>query len=136
MKNVLLVGSGGRESALAWKLSQSKEVGEIFVAPGNAGTSQIATNIPVDADNIPELLRFAKDKNIYLTIVGPDNAAAYSNSFISFVDVVEVLAATGIELIYSSSGSIGDEKVKEFCRENGIALALIPDVEGRGFYGH
>lgn len=73
MKDVLIVGSGGREHALAWKLSQSKGIGEIFVAPGNAGTSQLATNIPIAADDIVGLLDFAKGKNIHLTIVGPDN---------------------------------------------------------------
>lgn len=76
MKNVLIVGSGGREHALAWKLSRSKEIGEIFVAPGNAGTVAVATNIPIAASDIIGLHRFAKDNNIHLTIVGPDNALA------------------------------------------------------------
>jgi len=73
MKNVLIVGSGGREHALAWKLSQSKEVGKVFVAPGNAGTAQVATNIPIAADAVTGLLNFAKNKDIHLTVVGPDN---------------------------------------------------------------
>lgn len=76
MKNILVVGSGGREHALAWKLSQSKQVGKLFVAPGNAGTAQIAQNVDIAADNIEELATFAKENDIALTVVGPDNSLA------------------------------------------------------------
>ena len=72
--NVLIVGSGGREHALAWKAAQSATATEIFVAPGNAGTSLEPgiTNIDIAADNIDALLQFAQEKNIELTIVGPE----------------------------------------------------------------
>ncbi len=69
---VLVVGSGGREYALAWKLSQELYHGQIFVAPGNAGTSEIATNIPYEADDISGLADFAKENRIDITIVGPE----------------------------------------------------------------
>lgn len=71
---VLVVGGGGREHALAWKLSQSAKVSQIFVAPGNAGTACEAKtqNIAIDAEDIASLLTFAKQQNIDLTLVGPE----------------------------------------------------------------
>ena len=69
---VLVIGSGGREHALVWKIKQSPKVKEIFCAPGNAGTSEIAENIPIAADDIEGLLQFALNKEIGLTVVGPE----------------------------------------------------------------
>ena len=71
---VLLVGSGGREHALAWKIVQSPKVTEVFVAPGNAGTALEAgiKNIAISADNIDELLSFAQNNDVQLTVVGPE----------------------------------------------------------------
>ena len=71
---VLVVGGGGREHALAWKLSQSNKVSQIFVAPGNAGTASEpkTNNIDIDAEDISTLLVFAKRQNIDLTLVGPE----------------------------------------------------------------
>ena len=71
---VLVVGGGGREHALAWKLSQSSKVTRVFVAPGNAGTaSEIKTeNIDIDAEDIDALLIFAQQQSIELTVVGPE----------------------------------------------------------------
>jgi phosphoribosylamine--glycine ligase len=70
--DVLVIGSGGREHAIVWALSKDKSIKNIFCAPGNAGTSFIAKNINISADNLDELLNFAKEKNIDLTIVGPE----------------------------------------------------------------
>lgn len=72
--NVLIIGSGGREHALAWKCAQSKEVEKVLVAPGNAGTAGEAgvRNIAVDSDDIEGLLRIASAENVSLTIVGPE----------------------------------------------------------------
>ncbi len=69
---VLVIGSGGREHALCWKISQSKKVTKIFCAPGNAGTAQIAENVDIASDDIEMLLKFAKEKKIDLTVVGPE----------------------------------------------------------------
>src|ERR1019366_3257118 len=69
---VLLIGSGGRENALAWKISQSKKVKKIFIAPGNPGTSEFGTNVPIAVDDLPNLLQFAEEKKVNLTIVGPE----------------------------------------------------------------
>ena len=70
--NVLVVGNGGREHALAWKISQSSGVGRIFVAPGNAGTAEDAENVDIKSDDFQSLIRFAKENNVELTVVGPE----------------------------------------------------------------
>jgi len=70
--NILVIGSGGREHALVWKLSQSPRVSRLYCAPGNAGTSQTAENVPIKVDDIAELQRFATDYQIDLTVVGPE----------------------------------------------------------------
>jgi len=73
---ILIVGSGGREHALAWKLNQSKKVKQIFIAPGNGGTAFIGQNIEIQAEDLSSLLDFAKKKKIDLTVVGPENPLA------------------------------------------------------------
>lgn len=69
---VLVVGGGGREHSLVWKLSQSSRVDKIFCAPGNAGIAELAECIAIKADNIDKLLNFAKYEGIDLTVVGPE----------------------------------------------------------------
>jgi len=75
-KNILIIGGGGREHALAWKVAQSPKVEKVFVAPGNAGTGKIAENIDIKATDFPELIKFAKENNVELTIVGLDDPLA------------------------------------------------------------
>lgn len=70
--NVLVIGSGGREHALVWKMRQSKKVKKLFCAPGNAGIAQEAECVNIQPDNIDGLLSFAKENKIDLTIVGPE----------------------------------------------------------------
>lgn len=72
--NVLIVGSGGREHALAWKISQSDKVDKIYCAPGNAGMAQIAQCVDIKANNVAELADFAQKNNIDLTVVGPEES--------------------------------------------------------------
>ncbi len=69
---VLVVGSGGREHALVWKIAQSKLVKKIFSAPGNGGIAELAETVDIKAEDIEALLKFAKDKRIDLTVVGPE----------------------------------------------------------------
>jgi phosphoribosylamine--glycine ligase len=69
---ILIVGGGGREHALAWKISQSPKVSALFCAPGNPGTAQVATNVAIPADDIDRLLEFALENSIDLTVVGPE----------------------------------------------------------------
>lgn len=69
---ILVIGSGGREHALAWKISQSEKVDKVYVAPGNAGMEDVATLVPISSDDTDELLAFAKREKMDLTVVGPE----------------------------------------------------------------
>ena len=73
---ILVVGGGGREHALAWKLRRSSRSPQIFCAPGNAGTAILGENVPVLASDLPGLLHFAKEAQIDLTVIGPDDPLA------------------------------------------------------------
>lgn len=70
--NILLLGSGGREHALAWKMRQSPLCEQLFIAPGNAGTSQVGENIALSTTDFPAIKAFVLDKNITLVVVGPE----------------------------------------------------------------
>ncbi|MGI5822859.1 MAG: phosphoribosylamine--glycine ligase [Dethiobacteria bacterium] len=69
---MLVVGGGGREHALVWKLTQSPEVGKVFCIPGNAGIAALAECVPIKADDLENILHFALENKIYLTVVGPE----------------------------------------------------------------
>ncbi len=71
--NILLLGSGGREHALAWKLSQSKNLDALFIAPGNAGTSRLGKNIPISPNDFPGIRTLVLEHNINMVIVGPED---------------------------------------------------------------
>ena len=70
--NILILGSGGREHALTWKLAQSKKVSKIFIGPGNAGTSDSGTNLKLDPENFQEVKRAVLENKIDIVIVGPE----------------------------------------------------------------
>lgn len=70
--NILLIGNGGREHALAWKIRQSPQCGKLFVAPGNPGTATIAENVPIASDDFHRLGQFCQEREIELVIVGPE----------------------------------------------------------------
>ncbi len=70
---ILLLGSGGREHALAWKIAQSPKLTQLFIAPGNPGTAQVGTNLPIAADNFPELKQAVLENSIDLVLVGPED---------------------------------------------------------------
>ncbi len=70
--NILLLGSGGREHALAWKLAQSKKTEHLYIAPGNAGTSQTGTNVPVDVTDFDAIKTFVVEKEVDMVVVGPE----------------------------------------------------------------
>ena len=69
---ILLIGSGGREHALAWRLAQSKECSALYCAPGNAGISECADLVPIEASDIDGLVTFARRSGVDLVIVGPE----------------------------------------------------------------
>src|SRR3954469_14513939 len=73
---ILVVDSGGREHALAWKLKQSPAVEQIFCAPGNAGTASLGENVAIPVGDLTGLARFAKHNRVGLTVVGPDDPLA------------------------------------------------------------
>lgn len=71
--NVLVIGGGGREHTIVWKLLQSPKVKKVYCAPGNGGTAQIAQNVPIDVNDFAALAQFVKDEGIDLTVVGPED---------------------------------------------------------------
>ena len=71
--NILLLGSGGREHALAWKIAQSPQLDKLYIAPGNAGTANVGVNIPVKADDFQSIKEFVLDKGIDMVVVGPED---------------------------------------------------------------
>ena len=73
---VLVIGKGGREHALVWKLAQSPRAERVFCAPGNAGTAEDGMNVPLDGSDFDVLVRFAKKEQIGLTVVGPEEPLA------------------------------------------------------------
>ena len=73
MTNLLLLGSGGREHALAWKIAQSPKINHLYIAPGNAGTAQVGTNVPLRADDFEGIERFVLDHDINMVVVGPED---------------------------------------------------------------
>jgi phosphoribosylamine---glycine ligase len=72
MMNVLILGSGGREHAIAWKLAQSKKVSGVFIAPGNAGTSEVGTNININTEDFAAVKRAVTENSIGMVVVGPE----------------------------------------------------------------
>ena len=71
--NILLVGSGGREHALAWKISQSPKVDKLFIAPGNAGTATVGINVPMSATDFPKIKEFVLANQVAMVVVGPED---------------------------------------------------------------
>lgn len=106
---LLIVGSGGREHALAWKLKQSSAVERIFCAPGNAGTEETGENVALKASDLPGLARFAKDNRIGLTVVGPDDPLA--------AGIVDVFDAEGLRIFGPAKSAARLESSKIFAKE-------------------
>src|SRR3989344_1301176 len=119
--NVLIIGSGGREHALAWKLKQSPRIGKLYVAPGNGGTRQVAENIPIEATDIDELVQFAGKNNVGLTVVGPDGPLA--------LGVVDAFQARGLRIFGPTRAAAEIESSKAFAKtlmnEAGIPTAIF-----------
>ena len=117
--NVLIIGSGGREHALAWKLSHSPSVKKIFCAPGNAGTAGLGENVPLAADDIPSLVDFAKSREIGLTVVGPDDSLA--------LGIADAFATAGLRIFgpCASAARLESSKAfaKDFMKRHGIPTA-------------
>ncbi|HEX9020793.1 MAG TPA: phosphoribosylamine--glycine ligase, partial [Nitrospirota bacterium] len=106
---VLVVGGGGREHALVWKVSQSPKVTKIYAAPGNAGIAGIAECAPVKADDIPGLLAFAKSRAIDLTIVGPEGPLS--------MGIVDEFTGAGLRIFGPSGKAAEIEASKRFSKD-------------------
>lgn len=106
---LLIVGSGGREHALAWKLKQSPAVERIFCAPGNAGTEEIGENVALKASDLPGLAHFAKENRIDLTVVGPDDPLA--------AGIVDLFDTEGLRVFGPTKSAARLESSKIFAKE-------------------
>ena len=69
---VLVVGNGAREHTLCWKLAQSPRIGKLLIAPGNAGTDMLGTNVEINADDVQNIVNFVIDHEIDFTVIGPE----------------------------------------------------------------
>lgn len=107
-KKVLIIGAGGREHALAWKMSQSSQVAKIFVAPGNAGTASIAQNVDIGFTDVKGLLDFAKKQKIDLTVIGQEAA--------SDAGVVDAFEAAGLVIFGPTKAATLIESSKAFSK--------------------
>jgi phosphoribosylamine---glycine ligase len=122
--NVLIVGNGGREHALAWKISQSPRVSQVFVAPGNAGTAVDAINVNIGVDDHASLIKFAKENDCGLTIVGPEAPLV--------AGLVDALEDAGLTVFGPSKVAAELEGSKVFCK-NLLHTANIPTATYRVF---
>jgi phosphoribosylamine--glycine ligase len=121
---ILVVGSGGREHALAWKIGQSPRVERVFVAPGNAGTAADAENVAIPATDIPKLLDFARQNRIDLTVVGPESTLA--------AGLVDTFPREGLRAFGPTRGAAELETSKVFCK-NLLRHADVPTADYRVF---
>ncbi|KLI99428.1 phosphoribosylamine--glycine ligase [Luteimonas sp. FCS-9] len=130
MKKVLVIGSGGREHALAWKLAQSPQVGEVLVAPGNAGTAREAgcRNVDVAATDLDGLLALAREHDVAFTVVGPEAPLV--------AGVVDRFRAAGLRIFGPTAAAAQLEGSKAFAKDflarHGIptaAYAVFTDAD-------
>jgi phosphoribosylamine--glycine ligase len=121
---VLIVGNGGREHALAWKISQSSRVDRIFVAPGNAGTALEAENVAIPSTDIAALIALAKKEKIGLTVVGPEAPLA--------LGIVDAFQKEGLRIFGPSQAAAQLESSKVFCK-NLLRQADIPTADFQVF---
>ncbi|HEJ7892829.1 phosphoribosylamine--glycine ligase [Serratia liquefaciens] len=124
--NILIIGNGGREHALAWKAAQSPLADKVYVAPGNAGTALEPglTNVEISATDIPALLTFAKSNDIGLTIVGPEAPLV--------IGVVDAFQAAGLKIFGPSQAAAQLEGSKAFTKDF-LARHNIPSAEYQNF---
>lgn len=122
--DVLLIGNGGREHAIAWKLAQSKQIKKLYIAPGNPGTAKCGENIDIKAEDYEKLLSFAKEKKIGLAVIGPEDPLA--------AGLVDRFEAAGIKAFGPSGAAAQLEADKAFAKAIMKANA-IPTAESRTF---
>ena len=106
---LLVIGSGGREHAIAWRLAQSPKVSRVYVAPGNAGTAREDGVFNVDITAIPDLVKFAQDEGIEVTVVGPEGPLA--------AGVVDAFQAAGLRIFGPTQAAAQLEASKDFAKQ-------------------
>ncbi len=121
---VLIIGSGGREHALAWKIKASRRVERVFVAPGNAGTEQDAENVDLSPVDFPRLIKFAKQNEVDLTVVGPETPLVGG--------IVDAFAAEKLRIFGPTRAAAELEGSKVFCK-NLLRQASVPTAEYQVF---
>lgn len=122
--NVLIVGNGGREHALAWKIAKSSRVERVFVAPGNAGTEVDAENVDIKGEDFPRLIKFAKENNVELTVVGPEAPLV--------AGVVDAFEDAKLRVFGPSKAAAQLEGSKVFCKDL-LHHANIPTADYKVF---
>jgi phosphoribosylamine--glycine ligase len=121
---ILVIGSGGREHALAWKLRQSPDAERIFCAPGNAGTAEVGENVAISVSDLEALIRFAKENRIDLAVVGPDDPLA--------AGIVDLFMAEKLRAFGPTKSAARIEASKIFAKEL-MRAQKIPTAEARTF---
>ncbi len=121
---VLVIGQGGREHTLVWKLKQSPSVTEVFCAPGNAGTGLDCRNVDINATDIPRLIKFAQSEKIDLTVVGPEAPLV--------AGIVDEFLKAGLRVFGPSKKAAELEGSKKFCKEL-MKKANVPSADFRVF---
>lgn len=121
---VLVVGQGGREHVLAWKLLQSPSVTEVFCAPGNAGTARDCKNIDISSDDIEKLVEFAKKENVELTVIGPEVPLV--------AGIVDAFEDAGLNVFGPNAKAAQLEGSKVFSKKI-MKIAKVPTAEYRVF---
>jgi phosphoribosylamine---glycine ligase len=121
---ILVVGGGGREHALAWKLAESPQVDRIFCAPGNAGTEEVGENVSIATSEMSKLVGFAKDNQIDLTVIGPDDALA--------AGIVDLFEAERLRVFGPNQKAAQLEASKIFAKEL-MTAERIPTAHARTF---
>ena len=122
--NVLVIGSGGREHALAWKISSSPLVDRVFVAPGNGGTAVDAENVDIAANDYAGLVEFARQNRVELTVVGPEQPLCDG--------IVDTFAAAGLRAFGPSKAAARLEGSKIFCKQI-LRHGAIPTADFQTF---
>src|SRR5216683_1475048 len=107
--NLLVVGKGGREHALVWKLAQSPRVDRVYCAPGNAGTALDGVNVPIEATDFDRLVRFAKKEAVGLTVVGPEEPLA--------LGIVDAFQQAGLRIFGPTQEAAQIEASKVFAKQ-------------------
>ena len=123
-KNILIIGKGGREHALAFKIAESPKVNKIYCAPSNPGIAEFAETVNINSDNLNALADFAIQKNIQLTVVGPEYPLS--------LGIVDIFEKKGLKIFGPSKKAAQIETSKSFAKKI-MAKANIPTPKSEIF---